>query len=539
MHRLGRDLGKLKVRLGRDLGKLGRDLGKLKERGALRLPIREGALRTHHHGRTILPARNLTVREVLAEKSRYFPSPVRYQQMQRWEQALEPGTVQAVMRIGPALDPDKDLDEDKIKVSVATAPTLPIAPLVEDATAPLVEAAREEQRRLQAIADDPVLPAGVVVAPVAVGAADAAVAVGVDAAAVAGEGGNTMLKVTRYRLATLTVLSCAIVTLSSLLVKASAWADEPKQRAFRSPASAAAALVDAARSDDLKQMTAILGPGGEDVVSSGDPVADNNGREDFTKRYDQMHRLSYDDQGHVILYVGADNWPFPIPIVKRGDLWVFDTPEGKHELQYRRIGRNELYTIDVLQELADAQEDYADLQKQSSGEARFAQKILSDPDKKNGLYWPTSGAEPESPIGPLIADATAEGYKRDPSGRPAPFHGYYYKVLTGQGADAPGGAHDYVVDGKMTRGFAFLAYPAEYRDSGVMTFMIDKQGVIVEKDLGPDTEKIDPTITSFNPDSTWSELQEGDSQYLEYYMEIPVPTLAGQQRTVAEGSSSN
>jgi hypothetical protein len=425
-----------------------------------------------------------------------------------------------MLRIGPALDPDKDSDRDKIKLGVASAPTLPIAPLVEDAAAPLVEAAREEERRLQAIADSPVLAAGVLVA---VEAADAPVAAAVvvelDAAAAAvaeveaaaaGEGGNTMLRLTRCRLTTLTVLSFAILTFASVLMKASAWAAEPKQRAFRSPASAAAALVDAVRSDNLKEMTAVLGPGGEDIVSSGDPIADNNGREDFTKRYDQMHRLSYDDQGHVILYVGADNWPFPIPIVKQGDLWVFDTPVGKRELQYRRIGRNELYTIDVLQELADAQKDYADLQKQSSGEARFAQKILSDPGKKNGLYWPTSGAEPESPIGPLIAGASAEGYKRDPSGRPAPFHGYYYKVLTGQGADAPGGAQDYVVDGKMTRGFALLAYPAEYRDSGVMTFMIDKQGVMVEKDLGPDTEKISPTITSFNPDSSWSELQEGD-----------------------------
>jgi hypothetical protein len=467
------------------------------------------------------------------EQNRYFPRPGRCHQMRRWEPVLGLGTVQAVLRIGPALDPDKDSDKDKIKVCVATAPTLPIAPLVEDAAAPLVEAAREEERRLQAIADSPVLAAGVLVAvaagdaPVAAGvlvavdAADAPVAAAVvvelDAAAVAeveaaaaGEGGNTMPKLTRWRLTTLTVLSFAILTFASVLMKASAWAAEPKQRAFRSPASAAAALVDTVRSDNLKEMTAVLGPGGEDIVSSGDPVADNNGREDFTKRYDQMHRLSYDDQGHVILYVGADNWPFPIPIVKQGDLWIFDTPAGKRELQYRRIGRNELYTIDVLQELADAQKDYADLQKQSSGEARFAQKILSDPDKKNGLYWPTSGAEPESPIGPLIAGASAEGYKRDPSGRPAPFHGYYYKVLTGQGADAPGGAQDYVVDGKMTRGFAFLAYPAEYRDSGVMTFMIDKQGVMVEKDLGPDTEKIAPTITSFNPDSSWSELQEGD-----------------------------
>ena len=293
-----------------------------------------------------------------------------------------------------------------------------------------------------------------------------------------------------------------VLALSVLLP--SARAEESKERVFRSPASAAAALVDAARKDDLKEMATILGPGGEDVVSSGDPVADNNNREDFTKWYDQMHRLAYNSDGQVILYVGADNWPLPIPIVKQGDGWVFDTAEGKDELLYRRVGRNELYTIDVLQELADAQQDYSNVQQQ------FAQKILSDSGQKNGLYWPTSGDEPESPIGPLIADATAEGYKRDPSGKPAPFHGYYYKVLKSQGADAPGGAQDYIVDGKMTRGFAFLAYPAEYRDSGVMTFMIDKDGVLVEKDLGPDTEKIAPGITSFNPDSTWSELQASD-----------------------------
>ena len=325
---------------------------------------------------------------------------------------------------------------------------------------------------------------------------------------VAGGGDSTMHTSARYRLAKFTAFSFAFLMLPALFLKGSAGADESKQREFRSPASAAAALIDAARSDDLKEMTAILGAGGADVISSGDPVADNNAREEFTKRYDQMHRLAYNDRGQVLLYVGADNWPLPIPIVKQGDGWVFDTAEGKDELLYRRIGRNELYTIDVLQELADAQQDYADLQKQTSGEASFAQKILSDSGKKNGLYWPTSAAEPESPIGPLIADASAEGYKRNPSGSPAPFHGYYYKVLAGQGADAPGGTEDYIVDGKMTKGFAFLAYPAEYRDSGVMTFMIDESGVIVEKDLGPDTEKIAGNITSFNPDSTWSELEQ-------------------------------
>jgi hypothetical protein len=295
----------------------------------------------------------------------------------------------------------------------------------------------------------------------------------------------------------------AVLSLA-LLPNRPANAADSSPKVFRSPASAAAALVEAARADDLKAMAAILGPEGEDVVDSGDAVADNNAREDFTKRYDQMHRLAYNDKGQVILYVGADNWPLPIPIVKKGDGWVFDTADGKEELVYRRVGRNELYTIDVLQELADAQQDYKSSQQQ------FAQKILSDDGQKNGLFWPTSGDEPESPIGPLIADATAEGYKRDPSGKPAPFHGYYYKVLTSQGADAPGGAQDYIADGKMTRGFAFLAYPAEYHDSGVMTFMINEDGVLVEKDLGPDTEKIAPGITAFNPDRTWSELEAAD-----------------------------
>ena len=309
------------------------------------------------------------------------------------------------------------------------------------------------------------------------------------------------------RLAELAVLMFAILSISShALSIAATKGSEP--RIFRSPGSAAAALVEAARADDLKEMTAILGSDAKEIISSGDPVADNNAREEFTRRYDQMHRLAHDDQGRVILYVGAENWPLPIPIVKRGDGWAFDSAAGEEEMLYQRVGKNELFTIDVLEELADAQLEYADRERDASGVAQYAQTIFSSPGKKDGLYWPTKEGEPESPIGPLIADATAEGYQRDPSGRPAPFHGYYYKVLTGQGADAPGGASDYIEDGKMTRGFAFLAYPADYRASGVMTFMIDKAGVVVEKDLGPDTEKIAPTITTFNPDSSWFELQE-------------------------------
>lgn len=312
-----------------------------------------------------------------------------------------------------------------------------------------------------------------------------------------------------YRVAELTVLMLAISSIWSHAVSFAA-TESSQQREFRSPASAAAALVEAARADDLKSVAAILGPDAQEVISSGDSVADNNAREDFTKRYDQMHRLAYNDKGQVILYVGADNWPLPIPIVKRGDNWVFDTAAGKEELLYRRVGRNELFTIDVLQELADAQQEYAAAQLKSSGMSQFAQKIFSDPEKRDGLYWPTSGDQSESPIGPLIADATAEGYRRDPSGHPAPFHGYFYKVLTSQGSNAPGGAIDYIADGKMTHGFAFLAYPAEYPASGVMTFMINQNGVLVEKDLGPDTEKLAAAITTYNPDPSWSELEESE-----------------------------
>jgi Protein of unknown function (DUF2950) len=314
-------------------------------------------------------------------------------------------------------------------------------------------------------------------------------------------------RILRQRAAECTVL---IFTILSVCSPAASFAapENSQPRIFRSPGSAAAALVEAARADDLNEMTTILGPDAKEVISSGDPVADNNAREEFTRRYDQMHRLAYDDHGRVKLYVGAENWPLPVPIVKRGDGWAFDSAAGEEEMLRQRVGRNELFTIDVLQQLADAQQEYASREHDASGVAQFAQTIFSSPDKKNGLYWPTKKGAPHSPIGPLIADATAEGYRRDPSGRSTPFHGYYYKALTGQGANAPGGAMDYIVDGKMTRGFAFLAYPADYRASGVMTFMIDKAGVVVEKDLGPDTAKIAPTISTFNPDSSWFELQE-------------------------------
>jgi Protein of unknown function (DUF2950) len=257
----------------------------------------------------------------------------------------------------------------------------------------------------------------------------------------------------------------------------------------------------------MAALSSILGGDAKEVLSSGDPVADNNARDNFVAKYDQMRRLAYDDRGRVILYLGADNWPFPIPLVKSGDGWVFDTEAGKRELLFRRVGRNELYTIDVLADLADAQEEYASEIRDNASVKQFAQKIQSEPGKHDGLYWTVSSGEEESPIGPLIADATAEGYKTGAAAA-IPFHGYYYKILSRQGKTAPGGAKDYLVDGKMTGGFAFLAYPATYGASGVMTFMINQDGVIVQKDLGTNTAKVANGMTEYNPDKSWEEVDD-------------------------------
>jgi hypothetical protein len=281
-----------------------------------------------------------------------------------------------------------------------------------------------------------------------------------------------------------------------------------EQRVFSSPVEAATALFAAAKSDDDAALGSILGPDSQQLLSSGDPVADKNSLAQFASEWDQMHRLAYDDQGRVVIYLGSKNWPAPIPIVKKDGGWVFDTAAGKDELIYRRIGRNELYTIGVLENLASAQREY---QSEDHDGHHFAKYILSDPGKQDGLYWETAEGSPPSPIGPLVAAAATQGYKvqkRAEGSTAAPFHGYLYKVLTSQGKDAPGGAKNYIVDGKMTGGFAFLAWPAEYRSSGVMTFMVNQDSVIVQKDLGPDTATIAKQISAFNPDSSWEQVEQ-------------------------------
>src|ERR1700719_916644 len=216
-----------------------------------------------------------------------------------------------------------------------------------------------------------------------------------------------------------------------------------------------------------------------------------------------MHRVAYDAQGRVILYLGAGNWPFPIPLIKKNGAWEFDTASGEAELLNRRIGQNELYTIGVLKEWARAQQEYANEEREGGSVKQFARKILSDPGTHDGLYWAAAESEPASPIGPLVASATAEGYKKGSNGNPVPFHGYYYRVLTQQGVHAPGGARNYLVNGKMTGGFAFLAYPAEYRSSGVMTFIVGEDGLVYQKDLGKKTDALAKATNEYNPNSSW------------------------------------
>jgi Protein of unknown function (DUF2950) len=283
-------------------------------------------------------------------------------------------------------------------------------------------------------------------------------------------------------------------------------AQDSTQRSFKTPRAAVEALVTAAKSSDPKAaMGPILGPDADKVLSSGDPVADDNARKGFISKYDQMHRMGYDDQGRVILFIGAENWPLPIPLVKKDNGWVFDTAAGEQELVYRRIGANELYAIDVLENLVEAQNEYAEQASASTGVAQYAQRILSDEGQHNGLYWPAAEGEPQSPIGPLIAKAVSEGYRKGQKGQPIPFHGYIYRVLTAQGKDAPGGAKRYIRKGRMTGGFAFLAYPASYRSSGVMTFIVGQNGVVLQKDLGPDTEKLAQEMTRFEPGKSWQQ----------------------------------
>jgi hypothetical protein len=297
-----------------------------------------------------------------------------------------------------------------------------------------------------------------------------------------------------------TVAVCALLA-SLLLVPA--LAQQGNEKTFGSPGDAVLALYTAVRSNDQQAISAIFGSNSGPILHTGDEVADKNMAADFIRRYDQMHRVVMEPDQTVTLYIGADNWPMPIPIIKNNSgAWYFDTEAGAKEILYRRIGRNENDAIEVLYTLVEAQREYASTTHDGDSTKHYALRFVSADGKQDGLYWKTSDNEPPSPIGPLIVGAAGEGYNLK-QGQQTPFHGYYYRILTKQGAAAKGGAKDYLVNGQLTRGFAFVAYPAEYRNSGVMTFIVNQDGVVYEKDLGQDTAKIASAMTDFNPDQGW------------------------------------
>jgi hypothetical protein len=276
-----------------------------------------------------------------------------------------------------------------------------------------------------------------------------------------------------------------------------------KQQSFASAEEAVTALVTAARNNDDKELSAIFGRDAKDLLFSGDAVADRQRREKFLKTFDEKNSLSPAGDG-MILVIGKNDWPFPIPLAKKGETWFFDTQKGKEEVLNRRIGENELYTIQTCLAIVDAQREYAMLDRDGDNLNEYAEKFASDPGKKNGLYWATKDGEEPSPLGQLLAQAKAEGYsKKGAKGNPAPYHGYYYKILQAQGKNAPGGAYNYVIKENMIGGFAVVAYPAKYGNSGVMTFIVNHDGDVYQKDLGNNTAKIAKAVTKYDPDKTW------------------------------------
>jgi Protein of unknown function (DUF2950) len=271
---------------------------------------------------------------------------------------------------------------------------------------------------------------------------------------------------------------------------------------FASPEDAGKALASAANSQNKDQLLQIFGPGTSEIISTGDTADDKASLSGFAQAYQAMNRWRKQPDGSEVLLVGADNQAFPVPLKKNAaGQWYFDTAAGKEEILSRRIGRDEITAISVCAAVVDAQHQY--FAQRHDGVNQYTQKFISDPGQQNGLYWPEVQGQPRSPLGPLVAYATSEGYKVQ-ADKHQPFYGYYFAMLDKQGSGAIGGAKNYVTDGKMTRGFAVVAYPAQYADSGVMTFMVDQNGQLLQKDLGKATDQVASAMTEFNPDKTWT-----------------------------------
>lgn len=295
----------------------------------------------------------------------------------------------------------------------------------------------------------------------------------------------------------------ALLGAITLLATGSATSVCSAQQAYRSPDDAAAALAEAVKTGTRRALLKVLGRNGGDIIESGDEVADAEGRQRFLSAYETKHSVKVEGNKNATLIIGTDDFPFPIPLVSYNTGWEFNAAAGRREILYRRIGRNELDAIQISLAFVDAQNEYAEKDRTGSGAGVYAQRIVSTPGKKDGLYW-RDDSDP-SPLGELAAKASAEGYKAS-GDESEPYHGYYFRILTGQGSDAPGGALNYVVKGKMIGGFGLIAYPAEYGNSGVMTFMVNHAGTVYQKDLGSRTTAIAKRISRFDPDQTWKKV---------------------------------
>jgi hypothetical protein len=292
-----------------------------------------------------------------------------------------------------------------------------------------------------------------------------------------------------------------VATVAAFAIGALTSGSATAQKAFPTPDAAFQALADAAKANDSKALSALLGPGGDAVIHSGDSVQDKANAERFATSYADKHNVVTEGDAKATLVVGKDDWPLPIPAVKGAHGWTLDAKAGAREILARRIGQNELETIQVVRAIVDAQHDYSDQDHDANGLRDYAQKFISTKGKRDGLYWPTKEGEPASPLGPLVGEASAEGYG---GGKGAPYHGYHYRMLTAQGKDAPGGARNYLVRGHLLGGFAVVAYPAAYGNSGIMTFMVNQDGTVYQKDLGTNTASAAKAIKAYDPDKSWT-----------------------------------
>ncbi len=338
---------------------------------------------------------------------------------------------------------------------------------------------------------------------VAVVVAVAAVVARAPCPPISAENKTMKLKHTMKTLAVALMFATAAPTLAA---PATAPAQKVVHSTFASPADAATALAEAVRTEDPEALLAVVGPNSRRWLFSGDGVADREDWKKFLAAYDQKHSISETPNGQAELLVGDSDWSFPAPLVHRSDGWVFDAEAGREEITNRRIGRNELDTIQTLLAIVDAQREYAADDMDGNGYNDYARRFLSSKGHRDGLYWPVEEGQPPSPLGPLVADAAREGYSGSKATdvEPRPYHGYRYRMLTAEGKNAPGGAYSYLVDDKMIGGFAVLAYPARYDASGIMTFIVNHDGTVYQKDLGKNTATAALKMRSYNPDASWT-----------------------------------